>query len=298
VSPESDTVVFEGERSRLLAHAYRMLGDVGRAEDIVQDAWLRWCRRQEAVDDPKSFLLTIVTRLCLNELDSARYRKEERRADRLPEPIDLRQTGLDRLETLDRISMAFVVVLQRLTPAERAVLLLHDVFDLSHAEVARNLGRSEEACRQLLSRARQNVHEEKRVFETSKAEEERLLHAFVQASNGGHQQEMLDLLADDATMVIDTGIAGAHVGRIRNVGKPIHGRKRIAAFLAAVASQGEDFGTAMPWVLNGEPAVAVIKDGAPRAAIFVSVADGRVRHVFVQADPAKLASLAARVSFS
>jgi RNA polymerase sigma-70 factor (ECF subfamily) len=298
VSTETDTVVFEGQRSRLLAHAYRMLGDVGRAEDIIQDAWLRWRGRQEAVDDPKSFLLTIVTRLCLNELDSARYRKEESRADRLPEPIDLRQTGLDRLETLDRISMAFVVVLQRLTPAERAVLLLHDVFDLSHAEVARNLGRSEEACRQLLSRARQNVQEEKRVFETSKADEERLLHAFVQASNGGNQQEMLELLADDATMVIDTGLAGGRVGRIRNVGKPIHGRKRIAAFLAAVASQGEDFGTAMPWVLNGEPAVALIKDGAPRAAIFVSVADGRVRHVFVQADPAKLASLGARVSLS
>src|SRR5438067_10454353 len=119
------------------------------AEDVVQDAWVRW-RGQVNVDSPKAFLLTTVARLCMDELGSARARREESRSDRLPEPVDLDRTGIGRVEMLDEISMAFMVLLQRLTPAERAVLLLHDVFDMSHAEIAGLLGKTEAACRQLL----------------------------------------------------------------------------------------------------------------------------------------------------
>src|SRR5438045_8886560 len=111
-----------------------MLGDMARAEDVVQEAWVRW-QRQEDIESNKAFLLTTVTRLCLDELGSARARHEESRSDRLPEPIDLNETGIGRVETIDQISMAFLVLLQRLTPAERAVLLLHDVFDLRTHEI-------------------------------------------------------------------------------------------------------------------------------------------------------------------
>src|SRR5580693_7325823 len=138
-----DAETFETHRPALLAYAYRMLGDMGRAEDMVQEAWMRWQGRQVVVDAPKAFLVTTVTRLCLDELDSARARREESRSDRLPEPVDLIDRGVGRIEALDRISMAFVVLLQRLTPAERAVFLLHEAFDLEHAEIADLLGKSE-----------------------------------------------------------------------------------------------------------------------------------------------------------
>src|SRR4029453_16909682 len=145
-SSATDLAVFESYRALLAALAYRMLGDRGRAEDMVQEAWLRWQGRREDADSPRAYLVTVVTRLCLNELDSAKARHEESRSDRLPEPIDLDEGGIGRLESLDQVSMAFLVVLQRLTPAERAVLLLHDVFDLAHDAIAPLVGKSGAAC--------------------------------------------------------------------------------------------------------------------------------------------------------
>src|SRR5262249_21528832 len=155
-SSAADLAVFESHRALLVALGYRMLGDLGRAQDMVQGAWLRWQGRREEADSPRAYLVTVVTRLCLNELDSAQNRREESGGDRLPEPVNLDEGGLGRLESLDQVSMAFLVVLQRLTPAERAVLLLHDVFDFAHDEIATLVGRSEAACRKLLERARQN----------------------------------------------------------------------------------------------------------------------------------------------
>src|SRR5262249_26103736 len=157
----------------------------------------------------------IVSRLCLNELDSAHARHEESRADRLPEPVDLDGAGIAGVELLDQVSMAFLVVLQRLTPAERAVLLLHEVFDLDHAEIATLLKRSEAACRQLLARARENVATERRVLETSPEEHRRLLRAFVRASATGEVEPLFAVLADDATLVVDTGPEGRRLGRMR-----------------------------------------------------------------------------------
>ena len=128
---------------------------------------MRWQGRQVAVETPKAFLVMTVTRLCLDELGSARARHEESRSDRLPEPIALDESGIGQLETTDQISMAFLVLLQRLTPAERAVLLLHDVFEMGHAEIGAVLGKRAIACRQLLRRGRENVSAERRAFQTS-----------------------------------------------------------------------------------------------------------------------------------
>jgi RNA polymerase sigma-70 factor (ECF subfamily) len=284
-----DATEFESNRASLIALAYRMLGDLGRAEDIVQEAWLRWQGRTAEVDAPKAFLLKVVAHLCLNELDSARARREESRGDRLPEPVDLDELGMDRVETLDQISMAFLVVLQRLTHAERAVLLLHDVFDMNHAEIASLLQKSEAACRQLLSRARENVASERRVLQASREEHRRLLQAFVRAARQGELDPLLDLLAVDATLIADAGPEGGRVGRIRNVGRPVIGARRIAAFLAAIAREDTRRTTARECILNGQPAMVILReDGSPTAAILISVADGKVRHVFVQADTERL----------
>jgi RNA polymerase sigma-70 factor, ECF subfamily len=286
-----DAEIFEMHRPALLALAYRMLGEMARAEDTVQEAWVRWHNRQVDVEAPKAFLLTTVTRLCLDELGSARARHEESRTDRLPEPVDLDETGIGRVEAIDQISMAFLVLLQRLTPAERAVLLLHDVFDMSHGEIATLLGRSEAACRQLLSRARKNVAAEKRVFQTSREEHRRLLMAFVGAANGGAQEPLLELLAEDAVLIADAGPGDVRYGRIRNVGRPIVGRTKIAALMKAAARQEIPPAEFQERMLNGEPAAVGFRNGRAVVAILVSVADGKIRHVFLQADPERLQHL-------
>jgi RNA polymerase sigma-70 factor (ECF subfamily) len=287
-----DAETFETHRPGLLALAYRMLGDIARAEDMVQDAWMRWQNRQVEVDSPKAYLLTTVTRLCLDELDSARARHEESRSDRLPEPVDLDDNGIGRAERLDQISMAFLVLLQRLTPAERAVLLLHDVFEMSHGEIGTLLGKNDAACRQLLSRARENVAAEKRGFQTSREEHQRLLRAFVGAVNGDQHEVLLDLLAEDAVLIADAGEHGRRYGQLRNVGRPVVGRKRVAALLRAFARQ--DVPPTAEYrerTLNGEPAVVAFRDGRAFAVVFVSVTGGSIRRVFVQTDPERLRRL-------
>jgi len=287
-----DLEVFEANRPALRALAYRMLGEISRAEDIVQETWLRWQGRMVGVDSPRAFLLQITTRLCLNELESARSRKEESRGDRLPEPVDLESTGIGMVEMLDQISMAFLVVLQRLSPAERAVLLLHDVFELGHGEIATLLGKTEGACRQLMRRARAHVTLERRVLQSSTEEHLRLLRAFIAASRDGNAEQMIRLLAEDATLVIDAGPTGKRVGRIRSVGKPVQGAKRIAGLLSAVARAGGMGASVRECTLNGQPAIVALRvDGTPIAAVLISVADGRIRHIFVQLDEHRLGHL-------
>jgi RNA polymerase sigma-70 factor (ECF subfamily) len=289
--PAQDPVqVFEAHRPGLLALAYRMLGDLGRAEDTVQEAWLRWHDRAASVDAPRAFLLKVVTRLCLNELGSARARREESRSDRLPEPVDLNEAGLGRIENIDQISMAFLVVLQRLTPAERAALLLHDVFDLDHAEIASLLQRSEAACRQLVARARANVAAERRVLEASQDEHRRLLRAFAKALADGDHEGLFRMLAEDAVLVVDAGREGTRVGRIRNAGRPIFGARKIAALFAAVARVGLP-GVIVECELNGQPAIVRVVHGKPVSATLLAVANGKIQRAFVQTDGSRLAHL-------
>jgi RNA polymerase sigma-70 factor, ECF subfamily len=284
-----DAHIFERYRSALLAHAYRMLGDMSRAEDAVQEAWLRWQKREVSVEAPKAFLLTTVTRLCLDELGSARARHEESRSDRLPEPIDLDESGIGDVEMMDQISMAFLVLLQRLTPAERAVFLLHDVFDLSHAEIAELLGKKDAACRQLLVRARANVGVERRAFRTSSTDHSRLLMAFVRASTGDDQGALLKLFAEDAVLIADGGPTGTQYGRVRSAGRPIVGRSKIASALKAFARQ--DVSPPLEILertLNGEPAVVAFRNGQAVSAVFISVKDDKIQQIYIQLDPEHL----------
>ncbi|MFO0685119.1 MAG: RNA polymerase sigma factor SigJ [Sandaracinus sp.] len=283
-----DLATFQTHRPALLSLAYRMLGELARAEDVVQSAWMRWSERGVKVQTPRSFLLTTVARLCLDELGTARHRREEPRGAWLPEPVDLRETELSRLETLDQISMAFLVLLQRLTPAERAVFLLHDVFDMGHAEIGERLGKSEVACRQLLKRARENVAEERRTQETSDEEHRRLFEAFVRAMQTGDESALELLLAEDASLVVDAGPASRY-GRIRALGGPVVGAARVLGLVRTFLDQTETEGTRYEErLLNGRPAMVTIREGRVTAAVTFAVASGRIRGVYVQYDPAKL----------
>ncbi len=271
-----------------------MLGDIGRAEDMVQEAWLRWQARQVAVDSPRAYLVTIVTRLCLNELESARTRREESRSDRLPEPVDLDDRGIGRVEMLDQVSMAFLVVLQRLTPAERAVLLLHDIFDFDYADIAKLIGKSEAACRKLLERARENVAQEKRMFSTSRDTHERLLAAFMNAATTGNVQALVDMLAEDAVMITDGGVEGRRAGGIRNLTVPLRGASGIASFVVATTQRGAVLLEAETHELNGQPAIVLYDKDTPFAAILLGIADERIHRVFFHADARRLRYLGAR----
>ncbi len=285
---------FESCRQDLVALAYRMLGDMGRAEDMVQEAWLRWERHEVEADSPKAYLTTVVTRLCLNELESARARREESRADRLPEPVDLDEGGIPRVERLEEISMAFMVLLQRLTPAERAVLLLHDVFDFDHNEIAGLVGNNPAACRKLLERARQHIAVERRTLAARPDEHRRLLRAFVTAASAGDTRALVELLADEAIMISDGGAEGRVVGRQRNLPRPLQGAARIAAFVAAATTSGESELQVEEHELNGQPAVVFWTGDRPFAALLLAVADGKIQRVFFHADLSRLRYLGQR----
>jgi RNA polymerase sigma-70 factor (ECF subfamily) len=267
-----------------------MLGDVGRAQDMVQEAWLRWHGRDVEVDSPRAFLVTVVTRLCLSELGSARARREESRSDRLPEPVDLEEGGLARVEELEQLSMAVLVVLERLTAAERATLLLHDVFDFSHEEIAALVSRSAAACRKLLERAREKVSAGRRLVTASRAEHERLLGAFLRAATTGDIPAIADLLAADATLVTDGGPEGRVFKGLRNLRRPLQGAQGIAAFVAATTARSADM-EIVPRELNGQPAVVVYRNDLPYAAILLAVAGGKIQRIFFHADPARLGHL-------
>ena len=291
-STTEDLEVFESQRSRLVALAYRMLGDVARAEDMVQEAWLRWQGRHEEVESPPAYLVTMVTRLCLNELDSAKTRREQSRGDRLPEPVALDEGTLGRIEALEHVSMAFLVMLQRLTPAERAVLLLHDVFDFAHLEIAALIDKNEAACRKILERAREHVASEKSLFVASRDMHQRLLGSFMQAASAGDASALVGLLAEDAVLITDGGPEGRRGRGFRNLQLPLQGAAKIAAFVVATA---RDSGLeAEMHDLNGQPAIVLYENDRPSAALLLGVASGRIHRVFFHADTTRLQHLGPR----
>jgi RNA polymerase sigma-70 factor, ECF subfamily len=185
-------------------------------------------------------------------------------------------------------------VLQRLTPAERAVLLLHDVFDFGHAETARLLGKSAPACRKLLERARRGVRDGRRMLEASPEEHRRLLEAFFAAAVAGDAAGLVDLLADDAQLITDGGAEGRVVGGIRNLVKPLEGPARIAAFLAAVSRRSVALFEIEQRPLNGQPALVFYDGGRPSAALLLGVADGKIQHVFFSGDARRLGHVGSR----
>ena len=287
---------FDRYRADLVSLAYRMLGDMARAEDMVQEAWLRWSQGTEEPSSPRAYLITIVTRLCLNELDSARARREESRSDRLPEPVALHGSSLDRLEDLDQVSMALLLVLQRLGPAERAVLLLHDVFDFDHAAIADLVGKTPLACRKLLERARRRVADERRTLAAPREEHRRLLHAFLEAAGAGDMNAIVALLAEDAVMITDGGPKGV-VGRgVRNLGEPLVGAARIATFVANTTRRSGRTLRPEERELNGRPAILFFRGDEPFAALLLAVADGKIHRVFFHADRSRLGYVAASAS--
>ncbi len=279
--------VFAEERPKLFGVAYRMLGSVADAEDVIQETFLRWQEVDKAgtrIESPSAYLTTMVSRRCLDELRSARRRREEYVGEWLPEPLleDDRLDPAATTELADSLSTAFLVVLEALSPGERAAFLLHDVFGYEYPELARILGRGEPACRQLVARARRRVAERRPRFDVSPEEHARLLNEFMHATTAGDVGGLVSLLAQDAVLRADGG------GVVTAARNPIEGADRIARWsIGVMAKSTWDVSLAVETV-NGLPGAVMRSNGAVYGVMSFDVRDGKIQNVYFQVNPAKL----------
>ncbi|MDO8212974.1 RNA polymerase sigma-70 factor [Conexibacter sp. CPCC 206217] len=276
-------------RSLAFAVAYRMLGSVAEAEDVVQEALLR-LHGASGVENPEAFLTTVTTRLAIDVLRSARMRRETYVGAWLPEPlVGGEPDPAVRVEADETISLAFLTLLERLGPEERAVLVLREAFDWEFAEIAAALGKSEPACRQLLSRARRRIDAERPRFEAEPEQREALAARFLAAARGGDVEGLLALLAPDAVLTGDGG------GKARALPAPLVGAASVARALAAFARMGAEWGIVLePVTVNGQPGVrARTGDGAVVSILGIDVEGGRVVRLHSIVNPDKLAHLGA-----
>jgi RNA polymerase sigma-70 factor (ECF subfamily) len=278
-----DEVVL-ANRGRLFGIAYRMLGEVGAAEDVVQEALLRWSQRTEQVDDPAAWLTTVTSRLCLDRLRSARRRRETYVGPWLPEPVATDAADpADTAATADSLSLAFLVVLERLSPLERAAFLLHDVFGYTHAEVAAMLDRTPAAVRQVASRARAHLAERRPRFEADAARRDAVAQAFASAVDGADLDGLLAVVAPDVTFTADGG------GVVAASRHPQHGADRVAQVVLQLARLRPPGLTLVMREVNGEPAVvARWADGTVDSVWVLHVLDDRVAAIDVVRNPDKL----------
>jgi RNA polymerase sigma-70 factor (ECF subfamily) len=271
---------FEAERPRLMAIAYRMLGSAAEAEDMVQETWLRWrARGAEPIDSPRAWLGTVVTRLCLDQLKSARARREDYVGPWLPEPVRTDDHELDR----ESISMAFLVLLERLSPVERAVYLLHEVFDYSHGEVAEMVGRAEADCRQLYHRAKAHLTAGRPRFARSREQHQLLLGRFMDACVRGDLDGLRALLAADATAFSDGG------GKVTAARRPVRGADAVARLFIGLTRKAEIEARVELAEVNGWPALILYVDDHPFTVFTIETDGNLIYNVRQVLNPEKLA---------
>ncbi|MCH8684338.1 sigma-70 family RNA polymerase sigma factor [Pedomonas mirosovicensis] len=293
--PANRAAAFEAERRRLTGLAYRLLGSMSDAEDVMQDAWLRWQNTPLGeIRQPSAFLSTITTRLCLDRLKQARRHREVYVGPWLPEPVleDPASALLPEETIASDVSFALMLALERLSPLERAAFVLHDVFDMNFAEIATTLGRSEAACRQLAKRAREHIRAERPRFTVNKRESEAVAEAFFAASRTGDAQILGRLLAETATLQTDGG------GRATAALNIIHSAAKVARFFIGIARKPR---TAPPrWsrriTVNGLPAELTLEADGTRQLKAVEISAGQISNVYIIRNPEKLERLWAAVA--
>ncbi|MEV5439838.1 RNA polymerase sigma-70 factor [Streptomyces sp. NPDC052682] len=292
MTPDTATDVFEQHRPVLMGVAYRMLGRVADAEDVVQEAWLRWSGADRAeVREPRGYLVRVTTRLAIDRLRQIKARGETYVGPWLPEPYvtDFGDTAPDTAERAvlaDSVSLAVLVVLESLSPLERAVFVLREAFGFPYAEIAAMLDRGEPAIRQLATRARRHVEERRPRYEVDPAERRDLTERFLAAAAEGDLEGLMALLAPDVRLVGDSG------GKARAPLRVLESADHVGRFLVGAARKGAPDLSVRLLELNGGPAVLALSGGTPDTVFQVDVADGRIQAVYVIRNPDKLRSLA------
>ncbi|WP_378739831.1 RNA polymerase sigma-70 factor [Nocardia brasiliensis] len=278
---------FLEHRRLLFATAYRMLGTVTDAEDVLQDTWLKWNETdQTTVQYPKSYLVRTVTNLSLNRLTSARATRESYVGPWLPEPLLTTPNIAEETELADTVSTAMLVVLETLSPIERAVFLLREVFGYTHAEIADTLDRPEPTIRQIAHRARAHVQSRRPRFDTDKAAREHITAQFMAACSGGDINALMDMLAPDVTAWSDGG------GVVTAARRPLHGPDHVARWILGVLAKPIAAGFVLqPAHINGELGALALIDGNPIATFTYDLVDGRIQNLRFQVNPNKLKGL-------
>jgi RNA polymerase sigma-70 factor, ECF subfamily len=275
--------IFNEYRPLLMSIAYRMLGTRADAEDAVQETFLRFQATQQEPSSPKALLATIITRLCIDELRSSRVQRERYVGPWLPEPVVTEGTKVEMAESL---TMAFLVLLESLTPVERAAFLLHEVFDYNYTEIAGMIGKTEASCRQMVHRAKERIATRRRRFEPSPQETERITSQFLKTAQNGDVAGLMALFADDAVMISDGG------GKVRAALNPVRGPSAIARFVTGVLKKIESLSPTYSLTeINGQPAFVTSISGENISAAILDIQDGLVQKLFIVANPDKLRTI-------
>ena len=281
------TSTFEHQREHCFAIAYRMLGSVADAEDLVQEAWFRYRRHADAVRDPKAFLTSVITRLAIDRLRARARSRERYTGPWLPEPLITAPPQAEAVAAAESISVAFLVLLEQLGPIERAVFLLRAVFDRDYEDIARIVGKEVANCRQIYARAQRHVDAGRPRFEVTREDHLAVLAEFARAAQDNDVDGLLAVLAPDARLSSDGG------GKIEAALKPLVGPKKIVRFLVGVAKLREAKGetTFEARFINGRPGAVVYLDGQIDSTVSVDVVDGRIAAIHVVRNPDKLRHL-------
>ncbi|WP_079038432.1 RNA polymerase sigma-70 factor [Streptomyces sp. NBRC 110028] len=283
-----DTTTFEQHRRMLFGIAYRMLGSVADAEDLVQDTWLRCSQVSTAVDNPAGYLTRTVTNLALNRLTSAAATRERYVGPWMPEPLVTEPDAADEVEMAESVSLAMLVVLDSLSPLERAVFVLKEVFGFSFKEIAGILERGEASVRQVGHRARAHVQTRRPRYDTPAEVRRQVTDEFLAACIGGDLNRMMELLAPDVTAWSDGG------GKVKAALRPQRGADKVARFLAAVVTQPMDHPRVHAVDVNGRPGLLLTIAGLPDTVACAEVADGRITEIRIIRNPDKLRHLQPR----
>jgi RNA polymerase sigma-70 factor (ECF subfamily) len=276
---------FVAHRGLLFTVAYEMLGSAADADDVVQETWLRWAEVDHAeVRDPRAYLVRIVTRQALNRLRALSRRREDYVGEWLPEPLLTSPDVADDVELAESVSIAMLTVLETLAPTERAVLVLHEVFDVPYEEIAEAVGKSTAAVRQIAHRAREHVAARRPRMVVSRTEQQQVVERFLAALTAGDLQGLMDVLAPDVVVIADGG------GLAPAARRPIVGRDRVVAYLSRFPDLVPEVEIATPLV-NGGVAVRIDPGGELETAITFAIEDGRITHMYAMRNPHKLGRL-------
>jgi RNA polymerase sigma-70 factor (TIGR02957 family) len=281
-APPTGTDAFVKHRNLLFTVAYEMLGSAADAEDVLQETWLRWAGvDHDEVRDDRAYLVRITTRLALNRLRTLARQRETYVGPWLPEPLLTSPDAAQEVEQADAVSLAMLVVLETLSPAERTVFVLREVFAMSYGEVAGALGRSVESVRQMAHRARSHVQARQPRFDADPAAQRAATERFLAACGTGDLAGLLQLLAPDVELVADGG------GKVRSALRPIRGADKVARFLIAIMRNAEGWGIEFPHV-NGAPGLLASQDGQPKAVSKIELMEGTISRIYFVTNPEKL----------